>query len=163
MDPEQIPLRDLHLPEAVGWWPPAPGWWLLLALVALGSLILLRRAWLNWRRDAPRRVALKELARLEHSWRESRNPVLLASRLSELTRRTMLAYAPRQEVAGLTGHEWLAWLDRGMDERLFTEGAGRNLQELPYRRAGAPVSEVEVNGLLEAVRRRLKTPLPETP
>ena len=32
MDPEQIPLRDLHLPEAVGWWPLAPGWWVLIAL-----------------------------------------------------------------------------------------------------------------------------------
>jgi hypothetical protein len=163
MDPEQIPLRDLHLPEAVGWWPLAAGWWLLLGLLALGVLLLLRRAWLNWRRDALRRVALEELTKLEHSWRESRNPVLLASRLSELTRRTMLAYAPRREVAGLTGHEWLAWLDRGMDERLFTEGVGRSLKELPYRHADAPVSEVEVNALLEAVRRRLKTPLPETP
>ena len=34
MDPEQIPLRDLHLPEAIGWWPLAPGWWVVIALVA---------------------------------------------------------------------------------------------------------------------------------
>ena len=40
MDPDQIPLRDLHLPEAIGWWPPAPGWW-FLALLALTGLVLL--------------------------------------------------------------------------------------------------------------------------
>ena len=42
MDPEQIPLRDLHLPEAIGWWPLAPGWWILIAiaLVGLGFLII---------------------------------------------------------------------------------------------------------------------------
>ena len=34
MDPELLPLRDLHLPEMVGWWPLAPGWWFLIALAA---------------------------------------------------------------------------------------------------------------------------------
>ena len=31
MDPQQIPLRDLHLPDAISWWPLAPGWWLAIA------------------------------------------------------------------------------------------------------------------------------------
>ena len=162
MDPEQIPLRDLHLPEAVGWWPLAPGWWVLLGIAALLVLALLRRAWMRWRKDAARRIALKELARAESAYRESPNPVLLATRLSELLRRTMLAYSPRKEVAGLTGREWLAWLDRGLEEKLFTEGPGRTLQELPYRRADSIVREEDVDGLLEAVRRRLKAPLPES-
>jgi hypothetical protein len=163
MDPEQIPLRDLHLPEAVGWWPPAPGWWLLLGLVLLAVLLLLHKAWVRWRADAARRIALKELARLERSWRDAPNPVLLATRLSELLRRTMLAYAPRKDVAGLTGRAWLQWLDRGLDDRVFTEGPGRALQELPYRRADQAAHELEVDALLDAVRRRLKTPLPESP
>ena len=162
MDPEQIPLRDLHLPEAVGWWPLAPGWWVLLALVLLGILLVVHKAWVRWRADAARRIALQELARLESSWRDAPNPVLLATRLSELLRRAMLAYAPRQDVAGLTGQAWLAWLDRGLDERLFTEGPGKALRELPYRRADEPVSAFDVDGLLDAVRRRLKSPLPET-
>jgi hypothetical protein len=162
MDPEQIPLRDLHLPEAIGWWPLAPGWWVLLAVVLLGILLVLHKAWARWRADAARRIALKELARLESSWRAAPNPVLLATRLSELLRRAMLAYAPRKDVAGLTGQAWLAWLDRGMDERLFTEGPGQALQELPYRRADERVSELDVDGLLDAVRRRLTTPLPES-
>lgn len=160
MDPEQIPLRDLHLPEAVGWWPLAPGWWVLIGLLAIGILVLLRRAWLKWRHDAPRRIALRELKRLESSYRQAPNAVLLATRLSELLRRTMLAYSPRKEVAGLTGQEWLAWLDQGLSESLFTEGPGRSLQELPYRRADAAVPEREVDGLLEAVRRRIKVPVP---
>ena len=163
MDPEQIPLRDLHLPEPVGWWPPAPGWWVLLAVVLLGVLFVLHRVWVRWRADAARRTALKELARLESAWRAAPDPVLLATRLSELLRRAMLAYAPRKEVAGLTGQAWLAWLDRGLDDRFFTEGAGRALKELPYRRADEPITGFDVDGLLDAVRRRLKTPLPESP
>ena len=33
VDVSQLPLRDIHLPAAIGWWPPALGWWLLAALV----------------------------------------------------------------------------------------------------------------------------------
>ena len=32
MDQNALPLRDLHLPDAIGWWPPAPGWWVLFVL-----------------------------------------------------------------------------------------------------------------------------------
>lgn len=39
-------LRDIQTPDAIGWWPPAPGWWLvtLFCIVALGyTLFALRR------------------------------------------------------------------------------------------------------------------------
>jgi hypothetical protein len=113
--------------------------------------------------NAARRIALEELARLRGSWRDAPNPVLLSTRLSELLRRAMLAYAPRKDVAGLTGQAWLQWLDRGLDEKPFTEGPGRLIRELPYRRADERPDEPDVDGLLEAVRRRLETPLPESP
>ncbi|MEX2495529.1 MAG: DUF4381 domain-containing protein [Woeseia sp.] len=161
MDPEQIPLRDLHLPEAVGWWPLAPGWWLLIALVSGAALLLLVRAWRSWRRGAARRIALKELARLQQAYRAKPDPVALGLRLSELLRRSMLAYSPRKDVAGLTGRDWLEWLDRGLEERPFSEGPGRALQELPYRRDAAS-SEFDADGLVSAVRLRLKSPLPES-
>ncbi|WP_152413228.1 DUF4381 family protein, partial [Xanthomonas graminis] len=35
MTPQQLPLRDVHLPPAPAWWPPAPGWLLLGAAVLL--------------------------------------------------------------------------------------------------------------------------------
>ena len=162
MDPEQIPLRDLHLPEAVGWWPLAPGWWVLLGLLAVVAALLARRAWIRWRFNAPRRTALRELERLENTWRAGAKPVALATGLSELVRRTMLAYSPRREVAGLTGREWLAWLDRGLEDKLFSEGPGRSLEELPYRRTETEVPAREMEALIAAVRRRLTTPLPET-
>ena len=44
-------LRDIHLPDTGGFWPPAPGWW-LLALLSLTALAL---AVLWWRRHLRRR------------------------------------------------------------------------------------------------------------
>lgn len=163
MDPELLPLRDLHLPEPIGWWPPAPGWWMLIGLVAAAlvyAAILARR---RWRYHRPRRLALRELERVARAHASRPDPVRLGMRLSELLRRAALAYGPRNPVAGLTGKQWLEWLDRGLEGRPFTEGPARGLAELPYLRSGRDVPEVDANALIRAVRRRLRTPFPETP
>ena len=62
---ETLPLRDIHLPDPIGWWPLAPGWWGVLGLVLL---IISGIFW--WRRKKHRRnstpwqAALTELDRL---------------------------------------------------------------------------------------------------
>jgi hypothetical protein len=156
-----LPLRDLHLPEPVGWWPLAPGWWILLllvtALLAYGLLLAYRR----WRHNAARRHALRELARYEADYLQHRNPVLLGKQLSQLLRRGMLAYAPRDEVAGLTGDAWLDWLDRGMPLPYFHTAGGKSLLQLPYRNPQDDCSDIDVDAMLSAVRMRLRVPLEE--
>ena len=161
MDPEQIPLRDLHLPEAVGWWPLAPGWWVLIALALAGLCYLVYRQFRQWRRNAARRVALAQLSQVHRRYQEGVDALTLSKQLSELVRRAMLAYAPRDEVAGLTGERWLAWLDRGLDGKPFTEGPGRSLESLPYRRPQAIDRESDIASLIDVIRLRLRTPLTE--
>ena len=159
MDYSQLPLRDLHLPDPVGWWPPAPGWWFVLSAVAAAAGYLAWRAYQRWQHNASRRFALGELARYEAEYVEHRNPVMLARQLSELLRRGMLAYAPRDEVAGLTGEAWLQWLDRGMPLPYFHTEGGKSLLQLPYRDPAGDFSNVDVDALLSAVRMRLSVPL----
>ena len=69
----QDPLANLHPlrePELIGWWPLAPGWWILIviALLCLGALIylLIRRS----RRNAYRRLALSQLQNLHAKYEE---------------------------------------------------------------------------------------------
>ena len=161
MDPEQIPLRDIHLPDPIGWWPLAPGWWFLIALIVAGLIYLLYRRVLKWRHNAARRLALHELKRLRQAYEAGEDALVLSKSLSELMRRSMLAYAPRDEVAGLTGEAWLRWLDRGLDGEPFSAGAGRSLESLPYRRPERMEQETDIRGLFDAVAKRLRTPLPE--
>jgi hypothetical protein len=71
----------------------------------------------------------------------------------------MLAYAPRQDVAGLTGEEWLRWLDRDLDQPRFQGDTGRKLLELPYRRPDDELSALELVDVVAAVRQRLATPV----
>ena len=159
MDPEQIPLRDLHLPEAVGWWPLAPGWWVVIAMLLLGCAYLVRLYLMQRSQSAARRHALKQLAALTTEFEQHGDVVVFSSAMSELLRRTMLAYAPRANVAGLTGDQWLAWLDRDLDQPRFQGDVGRKLLELPYRRPGDELSALEVVDLVAAVRQRLATPV----
>jgi len=159
MDPTQLPLRDLHLPDPIGWWPLAPGWWLVLLLVATAIGYGTWRAYQQRLYNRPRRFALRELKRYEAEYLEHRNAVTLGKQLSQLLRRGVLAYAPREEVAGLTGEAWLEWLDQGMPLPYFHTEGGRSLLQLPYRDPANDFSDVDVNALLSAVRMRLSVPV----
>lgn len=161
MKPPELPLRDLHLPEATGFWPLAPGWWLLIALAFFGLLWLIRQALIKRARGAARRYALRRLAAYEKDYMRHGNAVTFGTQLSELLRRTMLAYAPRADVAGLVGDDWLAWLDRDLEVPQFLNGDGRAISTMPYRDKTTPVDESEVAVLVDAVRLRLSTPVTE--
>ncbi len=159
MQEDALPLRDLHLPDPVGWWPLAPGWWAMLVLGAAGLAWLAWRWYRAWKFEAPRRHALRELARIEAEYLANHDAVVLGKALSELLRRGMLAYAPRAEVAGLTGDAWLAWLDQGMPVPYFHTEGGKSLLSLPYRRPDDKLSDVDVGALISAARMRLGTPV----
>ncbi len=159
MDPAQIPLRDLHLPEAVSGWPPAPGWWFVFA-IALLTLAYLLRVWLQrFSRGAARRYAMRQLDALLAAYEQHRDIIRFGAAASALLRRTMLAYAPREDIAGLTGEAWLAWLDRDLAQPVFVTGAGRALIDLPYRNPQTALPAAEVERLVVALRHRIATPV----
>ena len=161
MEPEQIPIRDLHLPEVIGWWPLAPGWWLLIGLCVLGVAALCWRYVQARAQSRARRLALRRLESLLDAYESHRDAARFGAELSALLRRTMLAYAPRSKVAGLTGEAWLEWLDRDLAVPQFRQGPGRKMLELPYRRPETDIPGSEVYDLVTAIRQRLATPVGE--
>jgi len=93
-------LHDIVVPDAVSWWPLAPGWWALIVLVLALALVLAIRSLRRWRADAYRRAALRELGLAD-------GPDTIAA----ILRRTALAIAPRETVAALHGPAWTRWLE----------------------------------------------------
>ncbi len=142
MQPTQLPLKDLHLPEAIGWFPPAIGWWLVLILI---PLIIWFLYWAYKR--LTRKSALKAAKQLLASIKDSQmdNAQKLAE-ISALLRRVAISVAPRAETASLTGAAWLAFLDSTLKDAQFTTGRGRCLADAPYRKY-AP-SEQEISQLI---------------
>ena len=149
-DPSTLPLREIHLPESVGWWPPAPGWWLLPVLLALG----LAAAWYGRhlyrrRKYSAISMARKELAEIRSRYASDRDAVCCVRSVSGLLRRVSISIFPRAESAGLTGAGWLAFLRSENKERsmegVMPEHIGRLLLEAPYRRQ---VAHEEVESLI---------------
>ncbi len=150
--PADLPLRDIHLPTEIGYWPLAPGWWLLLGLVfsfCLGVFLLMRFR----RRRYLRKVALSQLDSLQNLGGSE-----LAAALSRLLRQAAISHFPPHEVAGLSGEAWLEFLDRPLPGQPFTAGVGRTLCSAPYQ----PVAEIQVPELLDLCRNWLQKLPPRT-
>lgn len=126
-EPPPVPM----VPQTFGW--------VVLAVLALMLLAWFGwHMWRRWKSDAYRRAALAELSGVGD------DPLPIAN----ILRRTALAVWPRERVAGLTGPDWLAFLDTSGGGESFTSGPGRALADAQYRTGHTPVP-----GLGEAAKR----------
>ena len=130
MDSTSLPLRDFHLPSPIGWWPPGPGWWIVLLLSIAGALMVIwyRKHFTGLR---IKKQAMRELVELRET--PGFSDAERIGLLSALIRRVCLSYYPRAGVAALTGREWLRFLDQALGDSSFSTGPGLALLDAPYR------------------------------
>ncbi|MCB1706075.1 MAG: DUF4381 domain-containing protein [Halioglobus sp.] len=117
----QDPLANLHplrQPELIGWWPPAPGWWLLLGLVliAIGVLVYLLRR--RRRRNAYRRRALAQLHTLHAQYQSDSRAVEYLGSVNALLKSVALHAYPRDTVASRHGADWREFLNASLPPEL---------------------------------------------
>lgn len=104
-------LRDIHLPDAVPFWPPAPGWWALAGLVVL--LIVLAALYEWYRRGTLRYRAGREFAAVAADEARFGPAQAVAAEAAVLIRRVLIARGRAAETVTLTGAEWEAFLTAG--------------------------------------------------
>jgi hypothetical protein len=145
MNPDALPLRDIHLPAPVSWWPPAPGWWIVVVLsvvLCVGAVWLYR--WRLAKRNSPLVIARDELEHVRAQWSGHRDAQRLVRDVSVWLRRVSITLYPRRDVASLTGEKWRQFLDEVAGTRVFGDDAGRMLAEAPYRAS----ADIDSDGLL---------------
>jgi hypothetical protein len=148
IDFTELPLRDIHLPGLIGWWPPAPGWWIVAALLLAGLVAL----GLYYRNGRHRRAALRAVRKVHAALEQGAEPVECLQRVSTTLRRFAMTTADAQsvaslravdgvaerassdEVAGMIGDRWLRYLDSRWQRDEFSRGLGRLLLAAPYAR-----------------------------
>lgn len=136
-------LRDIHVPAA-SWWPLAPGWWLLLAVVVL--IFALVVAWrILHRRGGRLRAALREIDLLEAAHARDHDAARLVDGASRLLRRVALRTAPA--AAAQDGAAWRSFVHAHARDA----AARRTLDALAAQRFRAQPS-LDVSALLEALR-----------
>ena len=115
-------LQPLIEPAPIGWWPPAPGWWLLAILLPL-------LGWAAWRLrhrlpkrkkraaasteaplDPQRQAALDELASYARPY-DGAPAAAWLQQLNALLKRLCRAHYPHSNSHVLSGRAWLAFLD----------------------------------------------------
>jgi hypothetical protein len=132
-------LAPDRAPPPLGWWPLAPGWWGLMALLLM-TLVL--AAWLRKRRRQPsvkrwQRAALRELAQLQAVLgQDGSGDATIARGVQQLLRRYAIARYGRDAVAALSGDAWIDFVvsHGGSD---WAGDSGRALLRCAYGGAAA--------------------------
>lgn len=134
-------LADIHLPGSVSLWPLAPGWWVLIMLLAVFTLYGLLKAYAALLRRRRCQAALQELELALQAFRQAPDSTKNSAGLNYLyainsiLKRVALHTDPQQAtvIPELNGTRWLAYLDSKLDTQSFSKGAGQVLAEGQYQ------------------------------
>ena len=130
----QDPLAQLHPlrdPELIGWWPLAPGWWIVIALLLCALLLLAWWACKRYQARAYRRQGLKQLAALQQTFQQDKNLHCYVEGINTVLKSAALRTYPRRETASVSGEPWLAFLNAQMPSQLNFEAGFANAAYSP--------------------------------
>ncbi len=141
----ELPFRDIHLPNAISWWPLAPGWWILMSLVIVFltlTFIVVR----YYFKSSLKKDASKELHVIVQKFQRTQDATGCVAEISILLRRVVLSQKHSLPTAGITGSAWLKLLDQTLGSSEFSQGPGQILVVGPYQRL---VEENDIDQLIK--------------
>jgi len=143
-----LDLRDIHAAPPPAFWPPAPGWWVLAAVLVAALVVLAVWGYRRYRVYRQKLQIMAELERLSSEYKKENN-ARFVTEISTLLRRVALRRYARTRVAPLTGPAWLRFLDETGGAGEFEKGVGRILGVGPYQPC---TGEVPAEALLALAR-----------
>lgn len=148
----ELPLKDIHIPDTLWWWPLAPGWWILAVLLVL--LVYALPKLLRWLRYKPvRSLSLKQLNRIKQDYKQQTDHRQTLLALTTLLRRTVMSQSGRVGNAGLVGDDWVKQLNQMSSSVSFSAQQGELLTDGRYR----AVIEGDIDNLLESCEAWIKS------
>ena len=127
-------LQDIIVPDAPGFFPLAPGWYVLLLILLTLLLHFSYRSFLAYRQNRYRREALAELPH-----------TVTVNALLSLAKRVALAAYGREKTATLSGSEWWTFMESHSDVKIASnlrETLEKSLYDPAYK--GNKETEKEV-------------------
>ena len=126
-------IQPLIPPEEVAFWPPAPGWYVIAALILLFGILMLYK-YLRYRSsNRYRRVALHQISEIEALLNETDQRQRGLLELNSLLKRVALKGYFRAKVASLSGKPWTEFLDASCKKADFNTYPGDLMQNVGYQ------------------------------
>lgn len=139
----EIILRDVHRLPSPSIWPPAPGWWLVIAAVLVVGAVV----HYSLRRKRRHRLAVARL--FDDAMADAPDAPAKVAAMSALLRRA--ARRHRHDADVLDGDAWLQALDEGARRPLFQSRVGRLMIDGGYRKT---LDDEDVDALRGLARTR---------
>ena len=150
-------LRDIHLPDAISWWPPAIGWWILLALV-IAAFIFIPKLYRRMTYTPINKIASITFQNIIAEYEENNNDSTFIIETSKFLRQTAMSYCGRKEIAQLTGDKWVQALNNVTEQDYFNDDIKQTLLNAPYQKN----INIDAEQLIKAVQNWLDK-LPKQP
>jgi hypothetical protein len=138
-------LKELPLPDQIGLWPPAPGWYVVAALLVILFGYWCWNRYQKWKHDAYRRDGITAIEAMRADSSE-------LQRLPFLLRRTALQTYPRTDVASLRGAEWIAWLNGSAGRDVFADVDADTFDSLTYQSTPTCPQGQDLQRILDGAR-----------
>jgi hypothetical protein len=129
MDSEELlaQLADIHLPQPVGYWPPAPGWWVLALLLLVLAFFAARK---YFRYSHLRHVCNHALAELDRCYARlatagsdnaDSSRLRYINEVNTVLRRVALVHFPQAVSASLDGTAWVDFIRQKGESSAMTD------------------------------------------
>ncbi|MCV6604699.1 MAG: DUF4381 domain-containing protein [Porticoccaceae bacterium] len=154
MNPDPLAqLRDIHLPEAVGWWPMAPALW---ALLVAACVVITLSVWLllRWHsNNRYRRLARRALQQHFVDYRQHQNQATLCQQVLSTLRRCLLSSNSSQlsALASLPSRQLL----QSSGNELFSDNLVEQLEQCLYGPQPQLLDDVDIQQLQRSSKRWL--------
>ena len=152
-------IQEITLPEPISYTPHTIGWLILLIVGVIVALVLGYNRYRHWQANRYRTFALQRLAEIEQAIQVPETRMRSLRDLPVLVKQTALQAFPRDEIAQLSGTQWLGFLDSSGDTQEFTQGVGKLLPQLTYQSTSvlANLPEQNISSLIVLIRQWIKT------
>ncbi|TWU56313.1 DUF4381 domain-containing protein [Rubripirellula reticaptiva] len=139
-------LEGIVIPDSVGVFPLAPGWWFVIAIASIWLAYGLIACWIRYRQNAYRREGVRLIRKLETA---SSFEVGLRGVDEVLKRVAMVSYS-REKVASLWGTDWADFLRASVREFRFSDSVVANLASSNYQKIPDDFGHEEYVATLQA-------------